>query len=57
MTVCKDLENRYLEGKGTPQSLRYRLADTLFEEHEEFEVICEGFHMPRKGQEPTYNPE
>ena len=57
MTICNGLENGYLDGKGTPQSLKYRLTDAIFEEPEEFEVLCDGFHQPRKGQEPTYKPE
>ena len=57
MTICNGLENGYLDGKGTPQSLKYRLKDAIFEEPEEFEVLCDGFHAPRKGQEPTYKPE
>ena len=57
ITLCNGLENGFLDGKGTPQSLKYRLADDIYEEPEEFEVLCDGFHQPRKGQEPTYRPE
>ena len=57
ITICNGLENGHLDGKGTPQSLKYRLADKIYEEPEEFEVLCDGFHMPRKGQEPVYKPE
>ena len=55
--LCNVLENGYLDGKGKPQKLQYRLADAIYEEPEEFEVLCDGFHQPRKGQEPTYKPE
>ena len=57
ITICNGLENGYLDGKGTKQSLKFRLNDTVFEEPEEFEVLCDGFHAPRKGQQPTYRPE
>ena len=57
MTACNGLENGYLDGNETPQSLKYRLTDTIFEEPEEFEVFCDGFNIPRKDQEPTYKPE
>jgi hypothetical protein len=57
ITICNGLENGHLDGKGTPQSLKYRLADAIYEEPEEFEVLCDGFHYPRSGQEPTYIPE
>ena len=57
MTICNGLENGYLDGKWTPQSLQYRLKETIFEEREEFEVLCDGFHAPKKGQKPTYKPE
>ena len=57
ITICNGLENGHLDGKGKPQKLQFRLNDTIYEEPEEFEVLCDGFHMPRKGQEPTYRPE
>ena len=57
-TICNGLENGYLDGKGTPQVLKFRLEDRdNFERSEVFEVLCDGFHAPRKGQEPTYKPE
>jgi hypothetical protein len=56
-TVCNGLKNGYLDGKGTPQKLAFRLTDQIYEEPEEFEVLCDGFHYPRKGQEPQYRPE
>ena len=57
-TICNGLENGYLDGKGTPQVLKFRLNDTVyFEKPDEFEVLCDGFHAPRKGQDPTYKPE
>ena len=57
-TICNGLENGYLDGKGTPQVLKFRLEDNVyFERSEEFEVLCDGFHAPRKPQDPQYKPE
>ena len=57
-TLCNGLENGYLDGKGTPQVLKFRMADeTYFQKPDEFEVLCDGFHAPRKPQEPQYKPE
>ena len=57
-TICNGLENGYLDGKGTPQVLKFRLEDNVyFERSEEFEVLCDGFHAPRKPQDPQYMPE
>ena len=57
ITLCNEYEYGYLDGKGTPQKMKFKLADEIYEEPEEFEVLCDGFHSPRKGQEPTYKPE
>ena len=57
-TICNGLENGYLDGKGTPQVLKFRLEDNIYyERSDEFEVLCDGFHAPRAGQDPTYKPE
>ena len=54
-TICNGLENGYLDGKGTPQVLKFRLEDNVyFERSKEFEVLCDGFHAPRKPQDPQY---
>jgi hypothetical protein len=57
-TICNGLENGYLDGKGTPQFLRFRMEDEVyFQKPTEYEVLCDGFHAPRKPQEPQYKPE
>ena len=57
MNIYKKLHSCFCFIIAWKQSLKFRLNDTVFEEPEEFEVLCDGFHAPRKGQEPTYKPE
>ena len=57
-TICNGLENGYLDCKGTPQILEFRLGDNdYFKRPDEFKVLWDGFHAPRKPQEPQYKPE
>ncbi len=57
-TLCNGMENGYLDGKGTPQVIKYRLEDNIYyKKAEEFEFLCDGFHAPRKPQPPNYKPE
>ena len=59
MTICNGVENGHLDGAGTPQSLKFRLVSDYFKPPEYFEVMCDGWFMPRKGsgQDPVYRPE
>ena len=59
ITICNGLENGFLDGRGGKQSLKFRLTDTVFEEPEEFEFLCDGFRLgnARKKEQPVYNPE
>ena len=59
MTICNGVENGHLDGAGTPQSLKFKLVSDYFKTPEYYEVMCDGWFMPRKGsgKDPVYRPE
>jgi len=56
--VCNRRESNFLDGKGTPQLIKYQGAQgssalTL----DESVVMCDGWHAPQTAHKPTYKPE
>jgi len=56
--ICNRRESNFLDGKGTPQLIKYQGSNgqgslTI----DESVVMCDGWHAPQTAHNPTYKPE
>ncbi|ORX75060.1 cellulase Cel9A precursor [Anaeromyces robustus] len=56
--ICNRRESNFLDGKGTPQIIKYQGANGQGSlSLKESVVMCDGWHAPQSAHNPTYKPE